>query len=355
MNIRQKNRRDFLKYSTVLAAVAGTGMLSSCASFDDYLFDDKNNLDEQVVIIGGGIAGLYLAHQLRSKQVQFRLYEASAYMGGRIKSAASYDYGASILSKKDVLVNALIDELKINRIFLDKENFYLAEGMEFLIEKLKERIIGLIPYRNFRMRSQLVEVQRLSSEYELTFQMDDGQKKIRCQKIALSIPPSQWSKVKGLMDLPEMESAKTMLASLQTESAIKLILPLAALPNTPRPISEFELSNFIVRQVVKKKQSMPVELDIKYQSNIIFSIDYVYNEIRKKLQITYPFQRMSADQYFGWAQAQFVQGAYFKMNTPYTRDLNSSIQVLGDSVSALSPNRVEGALQSAKAAAEAFI
>jgi hypothetical protein len=354
MNNTRKNRRTFLKYSAALTAAAG--MLSSCASFDDYLFDDKNVLDDEVVIVGGGIAGLYLAKLLRSKQMEFRLYEAGTYLGGRIRSLNGSDYGASILSKTDVLANLLIDELKIPRVFLDKDKFYLADGMQSLVDTMKERIIGLIPYRNFRMRTQLIEIQKLKSGYELTFQAGQGQKKVRCERLALAVPPSQWGKIKGLLDLPEMTQANTLYSSMKTEAAIKLLLPLNALSGTPKPFAEFDLENFQVRQLVKKNQNaLPVELDISYSSEVNFSVDFVYGELKKKLQINYPFQKMGSEQFFGWGQSPFIQGASFNLPGPVTMDKHSRLQILGDSGASIAPGRIEGALQSAKSASEAYI
>ena len=358
MQSSAKTRREFLKNSALAAAaMASTSLLSSCASFDDYLFDDKSDLGEEVVVIvGGGISGLYLAHQLRMKQIEFRMYEASPYLGGRIKSAGGHDYGASLLSKKDLLANALIDELKISRTYLDKDNFYLNDGMQTLVDLLKERIIGLIPYRNFRVRWQLIEIQKLTTGYELTFQLGDGQKKVLCQRIAIAIPPSQWGRVKGLLELPEMEHAKSLWSSMSTEAAIRLVLPLSALPGTPKSLVEIDLENFDIRQVVKKHTNpLPVELDIKYLSNVNFSIDYVYGEMKKKLQISYPFQKLNSDQFYGWVQAPFIEGAYFKMNTEYKASNAADFQLIGDSISPVNPNRIEGALFTAKMAAASFI
>lgn len=362
MNINKKilnikNRREFIKNSaTGLLGLSTLGLLSSCASFDDYLFDDKNVLDEEVVIIGGGIAGLYLAHKLRLKQLGFRLYEASAQFGGRIKSNAGYDYGASLISKDDKLLNELIDELKISKVSLDKQNYYIAEGMQKIVDELKSRVIGLLPYRNFRLRSPLIEIQKLTNEYELTFQLVDGQKKVRCKKIALTLPPSQWGKVKGLLDLPEMENAKALMNQLVTKNTIRLLLPTSAFPNNLKTISNRILDNFEIKTLVKKgTNAFPVELDIEYLSNIQFSIDYAYGELRKKLLVNYPFQKLNSEQFYNWQQSPYIQGSSFKFNLMLKQSPQSAFQIAGDSVALLSANRIEGALQSAQLAAEAFI
>jgi hypothetical protein len=350
----RKNRRTFLKYSAALTAAAG--VLSSCASFDDYLFDDKNDLDDEVVIVGGGISGLYLAKLLRNKQMEFRLYEAGNYLGGRIKSFGGRDYGASLLSKGDKLANLLVDELKLNRIFLDKDRFYFAEGMQGLVDVLKERIIGLIPYRNFRMRHQLIEIQKMAKGYELVFQAGQSQKRVRCLRVALAVPPSQWSKIKGLLELPEMEEAKIRFSVMKTEHDIKLQLPLNALLGVQKPYADFDLENFKVRQIIKKHQNaLPVELDIKYSSDVNFSVDFVYAELKKKLQIGYPLQKLPPEQFYGWGQSPFIQGSVFNLGAPLTYDKRASFQIIGDSGALTAPSRIEGALQTAKAAAEAYI
>jgi predicted NAD/FAD-dependent oxidoreductase len=288
--------------------------------------------------------------------MEFRLYEASNYLGGRIKSFSGRDYGASLLAKSDVLAGQLADELKMNRIAMDKENYYFADGMQTLVDLLVERIIGLIPYRNFRMRHQLVEIQKQSSGYELTFQAGQGQKRVRCERLVLAIPPSQWGRVKGLLELPEMEAAKNQYNAMVTESAIKLILPLSSIQGVTRSLAEFNLGNLTVRQIIKKHPTaLPAELEVFYQTNINFSIDYIYSELKKKLQVNYPFQKLPSDQYYGWSQASFVQGAFFKLNGPLNNNKASPLQIIGDSVSAVAPNRIEGALQSAKLVAENLV
>lgn len=46
----------------------------------------QNSIDKPVVIIGGGLAGLATARELHQKNIQFRLFEASDRVGGRVKS-----------------------------------------------------------------------------------------------------------------------------------------------------------------------------------------------------------------------------------------------------------------------------
>ena len=357
MNIGQKSRRQFIKSSLVGAAGLGAASLfSGCASLDDYLFDDKNVLDDEVVIIGGGISGLYVAQLLRAKLIEFRLYEASPSFGGRIKSAEGKDFGANLLSNNDKLASQLVDELKLTKTYIDKENYFLTEGLQEIVNRLTDKIIGLLPYRNFRLRWELIEIQKLTNEFELTFQKEEGQKKVKCKKLILTLPPSQWGRIKGLMALPEMTFAQESLDQLKTENAIRLILPTSSMPNNIKSIQTTEFDNFKVRHVIKKhRHATPVELDVLYSSNIEFSIDYVYGEIRKKMQIKYPFSKLGTDQFYSWQQSRFVQGAYFTFPTPLVPPNNSGLFLAGDSIGTLGKGRIETALQSAKKAVETLV
>lgn len=357
MNIHQKSRRQFLKTSlTGIAGLSTLGLLSSCASFDDYLFDDKNVLDDEVVIIGGGISGLYVAQLLRAKLIEFRLYEASPSLGGRIRSAEGKDYGANLLSNNDKLASQLIADLKLTKTYIDKENYFVSEGMQLMVSKLTDKIIGLLPYRNFRLRWELIEIQKMTDEYELTFQNEQGQKKVRCRRIILTLPPSQWGRIKGLMELPEMQFAKDSFNQLKVENAIRLILPTSSMPNGVKSIQVTNFDNFNVRHVIKKhRHPTPVEMDVLYTSNIDFTVDYMYSEIRKKMQIKYPFSRLSNDQFFSWNRAQYINGAYFSFPSPLLPPPSTSFMLAGDSVGTLGRGRIESALQSAKKAVDNLI
>jgi hypothetical protein len=357
MNIRQKSRRQFIKSSLAGAATLGAmGLFSGCASLDDYLFDDKNVLDDEVVIIGGGITGLYVAQLLRAKLIEFRLYEANSSFGGRIKSADNKDFGANLLSNSDKLATQLVTDLKLTKTYIDKENYFLIEGMEEVVHRLSDKIIGLLPYRNFRLRWELIEIQKLTNEYELIFQNEQGQKKVKCKKLILTLPPSQWAGVKGLMSLPEMEFALDSFNQLKVENAIRLILPTSVMANSFKAIQTTDFDNFKVRHIIKKhRHPTPVELDVLYPSNVEFSIDYVYGEIRKKMQIKYPFSKLSNDQFYSWQQSRYIQGAYFSFPTPLVQPQGSNLILAGDSIGTLGKGRIETALQSAKKAVETLV
>ncbi|MEQ1724100.1 MAG: NAD(P)-binding protein, partial [Pseudobdellovibrio sp.] len=114
MSNSHNNRRNFIKNSLIAAAgVSAYSLLSSCSSFDDYLFDDRYSFDDEVMIVGGGISGLYLAYKLRTKGTEFRLFEGSNTFGGRIKSNTGIDYGASLIGNNNVLALELLKYLNL--------------------------------------------------------------------------------------------------------------------------------------------------------------------------------------------------------------------------------------------------
>lgn len=358
MDIFKKNRRKFLKNTLVGAAgLSSLSLLSACSSFEDYLFDDRYSFKEEVMIVGGGISGLYLAYKLRNNKTEFRLFEGANSFGGRIKSFAGSDYGASLLSVNDIHARQLVKELLLPTINLNKEYFYLPEGMQSLSDVLVERIMGLLPYRNFRVRWKLVEIRKHNAGFELVFENPTGQKRFKCKKIALALPPSQWPAIAGLMGLPEMKWAADWLGTLKIENSIKIILPGSALSSLPKPLVELNYENLDIRQIIKKNKDVPtVEIDLSYPINESKSIENVYNVLKKKLQLSYPFEKLSTDQYFDWQQVKLIKGAKFVNNTPMPDSIRDNFQIVGDfAVKGRAIHTIEGALQSATRASELLL
>lgn len=105
------SRRDFMSNSAKLAASIGlAGFASACKKIDEdfpntqfininssYQKNNSNN-KSRIAIIGGGIAGLNCAYELKKYGFNATIYEASDRSGGRI------------FSKKDFIGNGLITE-----------------------------------------------------------------------------------------------------------------------------------------------------------------------------------------------------------------------------------------------------
>ncbi|MBC7371606.1 MAG: FAD-dependent oxidoreductase, partial [Bdellovibrionaceae bacterium] len=69
----------------VASAVASSALVG-CSSFDRWVMGDNNRLNEEVMVLGGGIAGLAAAYHLKKNKIHYRLYEASSRLGGRVQS-----------------------------------------------------------------------------------------------------------------------------------------------------------------------------------------------------------------------------------------------------------------------------
>ena len=64
------SRRKFLELSALSSSAL---LLNSCSSLDRYFTGDKRNLNNEVVILGGGAAGLSAAFALKPRQAAFSL------------------------------------------------------------------------------------------------------------------------------------------------------------------------------------------------------------------------------------------------------------------------------------------
>jgi monoamine oxidase len=82
-----KNRRDFLKKAALAAgAVTATAALPACGTFDRWVLGDSNQLNDEVMVLGAGIAGLSAAYHLKRNKTPYRVYEASDRVGGRVQT-----------------------------------------------------------------------------------------------------------------------------------------------------------------------------------------------------------------------------------------------------------------------------
>ncbi len=109
-------RRKFLK--KFATATAGSLALTSCASLDSFFASDKKEYEKEVLIIGGGAAGLMAAHTLKKSRIPFRLIEASSRPGGRIHTienadGSRLDMGAEFFESHHRLVFELLKEFQI--------------------------------------------------------------------------------------------------------------------------------------------------------------------------------------------------------------------------------------------------
>lgn len=374
--ILMHHRRDFLKSTLVgLGALAMMPMVQSCSSFDEYIFDDHLFVKDQVLIVGGGISGLFLAYKLRQVKTEFRVFEGSRLLGGRIRSQDGLDLGASLFNKTDENLNKLIKEFNLSEAALSKSQFFLTGGADQLIKALSTRVMGLIPYRNVRLRWQLVKIIKVKGYFEMTFDTPAGFRTLTAKKVALTIPPSQWSRVTGLFDLPEMAWAPSWLQSLKPETIFKLetTLPrstanLATLNKKARVqlLSEAEnlsvvaknLKNSLVGLEFELRASQSIDSKLRIRFNLVPSIENYLALVNAKTSLALSAKKIGPEAFFNWSDVELIQSAYFKNSVDFPREAllaSGNFQVFGDYSSVEKPHTVEGALAEASRVSSYFV
>lgn len=81
-------RRNFIRSGLSLGAL---GVASSCSSLRKLFTLERVDLQDAVVIVGGGAAGLMAAYELKKKNVPYKIFEAGTRFGGRIYSLAPFE------------------------------------------------------------------------------------------------------------------------------------------------------------------------------------------------------------------------------------------------------------------------
>ncbi|WP_246845073.1 NAD(P)/FAD-dependent oxidoreductase [Bdellovibrio sp. NC01] len=111
------SRREFLKISALSSSAFALG---ACASLDRLFMGDKRDLSNEVIIIGAGAAGLAAAYALKKKKIPFRIFEASARVGGRVQTVSLFpetgpvgELGAEFFEESHQTIFALAKELNL--------------------------------------------------------------------------------------------------------------------------------------------------------------------------------------------------------------------------------------------------
>nr|WP_295899837.1 NAD(P)/FAD-dependent oxidoreductase [uncultured Bdellovibrio sp.] len=117
------NRREFLKISALGTSAMA---LSSCTSLDRFFMGDSRNLKNEVVILGGGAAGLAAAFELKKRKIPFRIFEASSRVGGRVQSVTVFPEGGPVAE-----LGAEFFETSHSQVFL------LAQELNLPVRELK--------------------------------------------------------------------------------------------------------------------------------------------------------------------------------------------------------------------------
>lgn len=177
---RSLNRREFLKVS---ALGASSLALNSCASVDRFFMGDTRDLKNEVIIVGGGAAGLAAAYELKKNKIPFRLFEGSSRLGGRVQSVKVFpegdltaELGAEFIDVSHADVLSLAKELNLPLQELKTQggletHLFSFSGKIYRVKDLAEKMRGLqAPLR--RLRKDLFRDQDVILSYRNSLQYE---------------------------------------------------------------------------------------------------------------------------------------------------------------------------------------
>jgi monoamine oxidase len=170
-----------------------------------------------VLIAGGGLAGLYLAYQLEQAGIDYLLVEARNRLGGRVLSSPSrgrnaqadrYDLGPAWFWPGQPRLMRLVNELNVsvfpqysdgNLVFQDADgtiqrdlqystmagSLRVSGGLGCLIERLSQRI----PAGKVLSAKKVTKLSLSPVGISVTIQHDDSEAEIGSSIVALALPP----------------------------------------------------------------------------------------------------------------------------------------------------------------------
>jgi monoamine oxidase len=141
----QLSRRNFMRLA---AGAAGAATLTACG-------DDPDTHGRDVVIVGGGIAGLHCAYRLRKLGVAAQVYEAAKRTGGRIFTERQIfpegqhcELGGELIDTGHRTMRDLAEELGIELLDYQQDDDSLAELIAHFSGRtltMEEILQGLVP------------------------------------------------------------------------------------------------------------------------------------------------------------------------------------------------------------------
>jgi len=170
-----------------------------------------------VLIAGGGLAGLYLAYLLEQAGIDYRLVEARSRLGGRVLSVPSssdggradkYDLGPAWFWPGQPRMLHLADALGLdvfsqysdgNLVFQDQDgtirrdlefstmagSIRVSGGLGCLIDGLSQRI----PADRIRSGEKLTKLSLVEGAIRASVERNDGETQLRSSEVVLALPP----------------------------------------------------------------------------------------------------------------------------------------------------------------------
>lgn len=208
-------------------------------------------LNEKIIIVGGGLSGLTLAWLLSQKHIKASVLEASSRLGGRIQTVKGIletplELGATWFSDVHPHLLSLMEELGLTRYpqyskgislfqtksFEPPQKFFVPEaespsyriagGTQALIDALARKL----PAENIHLNKQVTAINEAADQL-LLLTADGG--KYYAENVVVCVPPQlASSKIKFFPGLPD--NVRHILPGVQTwmAGAVKFTLEYAA-------------------------------------------------------------------------------------------------------------------------------
>lgn len=223
-------RRKLLSTVCHLAPLLAAPMLltqAGCSTLDEYLIEDEFDFNHEVVIVGGGLSGLYAAYELKKLKIPFRLFEAGSRCGGKIQSVQAAEWGGYEFSKNDKVLIKLKKELDLEAVNLNESSWRFKKGASVLTEQIFDVIEGLIPEKQVRRGYALKAVSRVGRKYQLRFDVQDKQKVFFARNVLLALPKNRLLALESIDNVNELKNMVSYLRTIKDRVTLRMVLPIA--------------------------------------------------------------------------------------------------------------------------------
>jgi len=262
------NRRFFLGQSVVSAlAFLWLGSIQSCSTLDEYLIEDQFDFDQDVIIVGGGISGLFAAYELKKNKIPFKLFDSNSRFGGQIQTLDQVEWGAYQFKKTDHFLIKLAEELNLEIEYHNKTNWSFKKGASILVAELLDLIQGIMPQRQLKQGYKLTSIRKIGYRYQLVFNNNERDRIYFAKKVVLALPSAALRQIKGLDSLnADVQSIYHVLQDSKYLTALRVYFPI------DRIRSAYKIQN-------RKSMIEKISLQHAQQLNKTDTVKIMYDEL----------------------------------------------------------------------------